>query len=73
MTVVRCWQGDCKYWRDGFCRARQIEYDPDLGCMTMEERAPLGLEEGEEIEGWEEEGELGDEVEWPEEGGEVEE
>ena len=36
MPRVRCYQMECVYWKGGFCQAREIEVDPDEGCLTFE-------------------------------------
>ena len=36
MPRVICWQRDCLHNLHGRCRAEEIEYDPDDGCMTQE-------------------------------------
>jgi hypothetical protein len=55
MPKVICWQTDCLYNAHGHCRAEQIEYDPDDGCLTQEPR--LNYENPDQAEDdWEEEG-----------------
>jgi len=60
MPRVICLQLDCLYNRDGRCRAEEIEYDPNDGCLTMEPRLDLGSAdmagEEEEDENWEHRG-----------------
>lgn len=48
MTRIRCWEYECVFNSRGTCAADKIEYHPDHGCLTMEER------EDYEPEGWEE-------------------
>jgi len=36
MPRVRCYQTECVYWKAGFCQAREIELDPEGGCLTVE-------------------------------------
>jgi hypothetical protein len=43
MPRVICWQRDCLYNVHGRCRAEEIEYDPDDGCLTQE--PPLDTQE----------------------------
>ncbi len=53
MTRVRCYIEDCMFWKKGICQAKEIEIDPDEGCLTFK------LEEEEEedfFSDWEEEG-----------------
>ncbi len=47
MTRVRCWQDDCRFWKEGICSSPEIEYYPDEGCTTMEEGGPEEEEEEE--------------------------
>ena len=60
MPRVICLQLDCLHNRDSRCRAEEIEYDPNDGCLTMEPRllmsAPERAEEEEEDEDWEHRG-----------------
>jgi hypothetical protein len=37
MTRVRCLLDECVSWHEGFCRAEEIEIDPELGCLTLME------------------------------------
>ena len=37
MTRVRCLLDECVFWHEGFCRAEEIEIDPELGCLTLME------------------------------------
>jgi hypothetical protein len=38
MPTVTCWQLECLYNVDGKCRAADIEFDPEEGCLTVEMR-----------------------------------
>jgi hypothetical protein len=38
MPTILCWQTDCLHNADGRCRARQVEYDPVDGCLTLDPR-----------------------------------
>ncbi len=49
MTVIRCWEKACVFNTAGACSADEIEYHPDHGCLTFEER-----EDYEPDEEWEE-------------------
>ena len=60
MTKVRCWQDDCKFWKDSLCTSPEIEYYPDEGCVTAEEKEEID-EEKEELLLEDEEEEEGDE------------
>lgn len=68
MTTIRCWDYACVFNSAGTCSADAMEYHPDHGCLTMEEREDYEPEEEWtepfEEEEWEEE-EL--EGEWEEE------
>ena len=50
MTRVRCLLDECVFWHEGFCRAEEIEIDPELGCLTL-----MGSEDPDEEEGWSDE------------------
>ncbi|MFQ6014184.1 MAG: hypothetical protein ACE5NP_01915 [Anaerolineae bacterium] len=67
MTTIRCRFDGCIHWLDEICTAEMIEYDPDEGCLTMEERDELLDESLEwEDEDWLEELEE-EEENWPDE------
>ncbi|MDW8102022.1 MAG: DUF1540 domain-containing protein [Anaerolineae bacterium] len=60
MTRVRCYIEDCMFWKKGICQAKEIEIDPDEGCLTFR----LVEEEEEELfSDWEEE-RFDEEEEW---------
>jgi len=48
MPRVICWQKDCLYNVHGRCRAEEIEYDPDDGCLTQE--PPLDTQEVDDVD-----------------------
>ena len=58
MTRIRCRDRQCMFNKNGICISEEIEYEPDMGCLTMEPRE--GAQEPEED--WKE-----DEEEWEEE------
>ena len=60
MTRVRCLLDECVFWHEGFCRAEEIEIDPELGCSLM------GSEDPDEEEGWSDEDLFGPDDEWEE-------
>jgi hypothetical protein len=61
MTRVRCLLDECVFWCEGFCRAEEIEIDPELGCLTF-----MGSEDpDDEEEGWNDEDFFGPD-EWEE-------
>jgi hypothetical protein len=51
MTRIRCRERRCTFNKNGICTSDEIEYEPDAGCLTMEEREGAQDEEKE----WEEE------------------
>ncbi|MSP11669.1 MAG: hypothetical protein EXR62_01795 [Chloroflexi bacterium] len=63
MTQIRCWDNRCIFNEAGMCTSDEIEYHPDHGCLTMEERedyeeeAVVEAEWEDEEEGFEEEAE----------------
>lgn len=65
MTRIRCRDRQCNFNKNGLCTADEIEYEPDAGCLTREDRDEA---DEEEREGWEtEEGEdWEEEEEWEE-------
>lgn len=66
MTRIRCWEYTCVYNKRGICSAQEMEYHPDRGCLTYEERE--GDEEEEQEEEIEEEEEEEDESEYDDNG-----
>jgi len=67
MTHIICRALICLFWEQGVCSAEEIEYEPDVGCLTFQDITDLELaEEGEDVFEWEEEGE--DELQEEEEG-----
>jgi len=48
MTRVICWQRDCLHNVHGRCRAEEIEYDPNDGCLTQE--PPLDTEDSDDAD-----------------------
>lgn len=52
MTRIRCRDRRCIFNKNGICSSEEIEYEPDAGCLTMEERDNVDEEEE-----WEEEAE----------------
>jgi hypothetical protein len=43
----------CFFWEEGVCGAEEIEYEPDVGCLTFQDIGDLELEE-----------EDGDDLDW---------
>jgi hypothetical protein len=71
MTHVICRTLICLFWEQGVCSAEEIEYEPDVGCLTFQDVTELELaQEGEGALEWEEEEDDGledDEGPWEEE------
>ena len=54
MTHVICRASFCLFWDDGVCIAEEIVYEPDSGCLTLQDAGDLDLEAGgEEDLDWE--------------------
>lgn len=60
MTRIRCRERLCTFNKNGICTSEEIEYEPDAGCLTMEQREDV--EEKDEAE-WEDEEELEEDLE----------
>jgi hypothetical protein len=55
MTQIICRATACLFWEQGICSAEEIEYEPDVGCLTFQDMADLELEdEDDEDLDWEE-------------------
>jgi len=71
MTHIVCRASFCLFWDDGACIADEIVYEPDSGCLTLQDAGDLDLEGGEE-EGldWEDDSDSGlyddDDDDWDE-------
>jgi hypothetical protein len=58
MPRIICRYDACIFWRDSLCTAKEMEYDPDQGCLTAQDRDEfVGVLEDEE-EDWDEEEKL---------------
>ncbi len=56
MTHIICRASNCLYWEEGVCGSDEIEYEPDVGCLTFQDLSDLDLdEEVEEEFDWEDE------------------
>lgn len=56
MTHIVCRAMACLFWEEGVCGAEEIEYEPDVGCLTFQDMGDLELEdEDEDNLNWEEE------------------
>jgi hypothetical protein len=38
----------CLFWEEGVCSAEEIEYEPDVGCLTFQDMGDLELEDEDE-------------------------
>ena len=57
MTRIICRYDVCVFNRDQLCTAKEIEYDPDQGCLTAQDRDEfVGMLDDDDE--WEEEEEL---------------
>jgi hypothetical protein len=45
MTHIICRASNCLFWADGVCGSEEIEYEPDVGCLTFQDIGDLELEE----------------------------
>jgi hypothetical protein len=50
MTHIICRASNCLFWEDSVCTSEEIEYEPDVGCLTFQDAAELELEEEEDEE-----------------------
>jgi hypothetical protein len=48
MTHIICRAAFCLFGDDGVCISDEITYEPDVGCLTLQDAGDLDLEEGEE-------------------------
>ncbi len=56
MTHIICRASNCLFWEEGVCGSDEIEYEPDVGCLTFQDLGDLDLdEEVEEEFDWEDE------------------
>ena len=47
MTQIVCRAITCMYWAEGICGAEEIEYEPDVGCLTFQDLSDLDDNGGE--------------------------
>jgi hypothetical protein len=45
MTHIVCRASNCLFWESGVCGSEEIEYEPDVGCLTFQDIGDLQLEE----------------------------
>jgi len=56
MTHIVCRAPICVFWEQGVCSSEEIEYEPDVGCLTFQDLTELEqAEEREVAPDWEEE------------------
>ena len=48
MTQIICRASICLFWEQGICTAEEIEYEPDVGCLTFQDMGDMELEEEED-------------------------
>jgi hypothetical protein len=44
MTHIICRAMTCIHWEAGVCTAEEIEYEPDVGCLTFQDLGDLEME-----------------------------
>lgn len=50
MTQIICRASICLFWEQGVCSAEEIEYEPDVGCLTFQDMGDMEMEEEEDEE-----------------------
>jgi hypothetical protein len=54
MTHIICRASTCLFWEQGVCGSEEIEYEPDVGCLTFQDMGDLELsDDDEEAFDWE--------------------
>ena len=53
MTHIICRASSCLFWEQGVCGMEEIEYEPDVGCLTFQDIGDLELAADEEDLDWE--------------------
>jgi hypothetical protein len=68
MTQIICRASTCLFWEEGVCGAEEIEYEPDVGCLTFQDMGDLELSDSEEEDlDWEDtDGNLLEDDDWDE-------
>ena len=64
MTHIICRALSCVFWEEGICGSEEIEYEPDVGCLTFQDLEEL--ENGEDADeglDWDSEDDLYDDDE----------
>ena len=55
MTHIVCRAINCLFWEHGVCGSEEIEYEPDVGCVTFQDMGDLELAEADDEDlDWEE-------------------
>ena len=58
MTHVICRASFCLFWVEGVCSCEEIEYEPEAGCLTLQDMGDLDLQEDEDDDfDWEDDSE----------------
>jgi hypothetical protein len=50
MTHIICRASNCLLWEDSVCTSEEIEYEPDVGCLTFQDVGEMVLEDEEDEE-----------------------
>ena len=45
MTHIICRALSCVFWEEGVCASEEMEYEPDVGCLTFQDLGDLENEE----------------------------
>ena len=53
MTHIICRASSCLFWEQGVCGMEEIEYEPDVGCLTFQDIGDLVLAADEVDLAWE--------------------
>jgi hypothetical protein len=53
VTHIICRAMTCLFWEEGVCGSEEIEYEPDVGCLTFQDLGDLELEADDEDEEFE--------------------
>ena len=56
MTHIICRAMTCLFWEAGVCSSEEIEYEPDVGCLTFQDLGDLELAEEDEALDWDADG-----------------
>jgi hypothetical protein len=65
MTHIICRASSCLFWEDGICTSEEIEYEPDVGCLTFQDVGDLELEDEDDEFDWDEkDSDLFDDDDW---------